>query len=229
MINLLDKIYNSSSGVYQIRNIINNNSYIGSTNNLYRRYKEHKSKLKSKNNQNVYLQNAVNKYGLENFEFSLIAITKDYKKLEQWLIDTGKFKYNLDLIVKMPGNFNKTLRSLTDIQVKQIRWLLAQGCLNKFIAKYFNSSRTTIYEISINTRYQDIIGILECPEIENQIPKKQSYRKSKYLNDLPYIIDELNKGRLYNSIAEEFKCDRRNIRYLVKDRVEARKPFFQKS
>ena len=167
MINLLDKIYNSSSGVYQIRNIINNNSYIGSTNNLYRRYKEHKSKLKSKNNQNVYLQNAVSKYGLENFEFSLIAVTKDYKKLEQWLIDTGKFKYNLDLIVKMPGNLNKSLRSLTDVQVKQIRWLLDQGCLSKFIAKYFNSNRNLIWEISTNIRYQDVIGKLECPEIES--------------------------------------------------------------
>lgn len=62
----------SKSGIYKIKNIINNKVYIGSTNNLTKRLREHKSSLKNGNHYNYHLQNAYELYKIENFEFSIL-------------------------------------------------------------------------------------------------------------------------------------------------------------
>lgn len=57
--------------VYQITNLINNKKYFGSTNNVERRWREHKSNSLNSNSHhyNYPLQQAFRKYGLENFKF----------------------------------------------------------------------------------------------------------------------------------------------------------------
>ena len=58
------------SGIYCITNKINNKKYIGQSKNIYKRWKQHKNKIKS--NDNNYLYNAIRLYGLENFSFEII-------------------------------------------------------------------------------------------------------------------------------------------------------------
>jgi group I intron endonuclease len=60
------------SGLYKIQNTKNNKFYIGSSVNIPLRWKEHKWDLKNNKHHNVHLQFAVNKYGLQNFEFNVI-------------------------------------------------------------------------------------------------------------------------------------------------------------
>lgn len=55
--------------VYFILNKINNKFYIGSTALLTKRRKNHFKTFRGKRHTNKHLQNAVNKYGVENFEF----------------------------------------------------------------------------------------------------------------------------------------------------------------
>lgn len=79
------------SGVYQIRNVINNKIYIGSSKNIYKRWKTHISRLKYNKHCNSYLQSAWNKYGEDNFEFSILEEVNnldELKNLEQYYIDT---------------------------------------------------------------------------------------------------------------------------------------------
>lgn len=68
----------SDIGVYKITNIKNGKIYVGSTRkSFYSRYKSHLSKLRTNNHKGYpHLQNAVNKYGIKNFEFSIIEICK---------------------------------------------------------------------------------------------------------------------------------------------------------
>lgn len=54
--------------IYKITNNINGKSYIGKTNNIERRWKEHKSG----NGGTAILDKAFNKYGIQNFTFSVI-------------------------------------------------------------------------------------------------------------------------------------------------------------
>lgn len=55
--------------IYFIVNLVNFDYYIGCTADLTRRRKNHFKALRHSYHKNIKLQNAVNKYGLENFEF----------------------------------------------------------------------------------------------------------------------------------------------------------------
>jgi group I intron endonuclease len=65
------------SGIYQIRNLVNNKIYVGSTENFGIRKKRHFYQLKKGNHTNIHLQNAYNKYGKESFIFEIIEYVKN--------------------------------------------------------------------------------------------------------------------------------------------------------
>ena len=72
MSNKSGSIY-SRTGIYGIRNKINNHVYIGKTSmNFGDRWDSHKSLLRNNKHFNNYLQNAWNKYGENNFEFIVV-------------------------------------------------------------------------------------------------------------------------------------------------------------
>jgi len=74
MKNLISKNNYYSSGIYQIKNIINDNIYIGSAYNLYDRFRTHYSNLKLNKHDNQHLQNSYNKYGTDSFVFEVVEI-----------------------------------------------------------------------------------------------------------------------------------------------------------
>lgn len=62
------------SGIYKITNLTNQMFYIGSSQNLIKRWRDHRSVLNVNTHKNIYLQNAWNKYGKVNFEFEILEI-----------------------------------------------------------------------------------------------------------------------------------------------------------
>ncbi len=60
--------------VYKITNLVNNKCYIGSSNNVYQRWNEHKdnSRRPNSNSYNYPLQQAFRKYGEQNFKFEIL-------------------------------------------------------------------------------------------------------------------------------------------------------------
>lgn len=65
---------NEVGGIYEIRNINNNKVYVGKTINFKRRYNTYKSayKTKRKSHINDYLMNAIDKHGVESFQFNML-------------------------------------------------------------------------------------------------------------------------------------------------------------
>lgn len=63
------------SGVYKITNIVNGMFYIGSSDDVYQRWNEHKSKLRRNVHHNPKLQHAWNFYGGDKFTFEIIEET----------------------------------------------------------------------------------------------------------------------------------------------------------
>lgn len=57
-------------GIYKIRNCINGKVYIGQSINIKNRWKAHKDNITTIYNHPLY--NAFRKYGISNFEFSII-------------------------------------------------------------------------------------------------------------------------------------------------------------
>jgi group I intron endonuclease len=89
------------SGVYAIRNSVNNKQYIGSSVCLRKRRSEHFSQLKCNCHGNRKLQNAWNKYCARSFVFEILEIVDDRNELivrEQFWIDKTNavdFGYNI--------------------------------------------------------------------------------------------------------------------------------------
>jgi len=89
--------------IYKIRNIITNKCYIGETkkSNPLLRWNEHKSKIQ-KGIGCPALQDAVNKYGIENFKFEVLIIC----------FDEDRYKYEIEYIKKYntmaPNGYNLT-------------------------------------------------------------------------------------------------------------------------
>ena len=86
--------YKDKVGIYLITNQINHNVYIGQTNDRFiERYWNHKWKLNNNSHDNIYLQNSWNKYGEENFTYSILHILSNndnINELERYYIN--KFK-----------------------------------------------------------------------------------------------------------------------------------------
>lgn len=61
-------------GIYKITNKINGKTYIGQSRNIYKRWHGHKETCKRTKYKDVLLYKAMNKYGIENFEFEIIEI-----------------------------------------------------------------------------------------------------------------------------------------------------------
>lgn len=91
------------SGIYQIKNLVNGNIYIGSAVHIQKRWIVHKSQLRKKKHDNPHLQAACNKYGIENFELQIMAkCPVEYLlKMEQWFLDSLNPEYN---ILKIAGS-----------------------------------------------------------------------------------------------------------------------------
>ncbi|MBC8640177.1 GIY-YIG nuclease family protein [Caballeronia sp. EK] len=86
----------SAAGIYRITNLVNGKSYTGSGKKVERRLADHKQGT----NSNVHLQNAIRKYGIENFAFDQIISVLDPAALleyEQAAIDSVpvEMRYNI--------------------------------------------------------------------------------------------------------------------------------------
>lgn len=89
------------SGIYKITNKMNSKFYIGSSNNIKRRWRHHRSSLKRGTHSNVHLQRAYDKHGLSAFTFEVIREVEGSSLLreEQKMLDTlkpfGEVGYNI--------------------------------------------------------------------------------------------------------------------------------------
>lgn len=102
----------SKPGIYQIVNTINGDRYIGSSVNIWVRWKYHTSTLRNNIHHNKYMQRAWNKYGENAFILKPLLICNKNKlsKYEQSCLDIMKPEYNIsnDVIAPMRGiNFSQ--------------------------------------------------------------------------------------------------------------------------
>lgn len=84
------------SGVYKITNIVTGDFYIGSSKDVKHRWACHKIPSKWKKCPNNPLYKDMQKYGVEKFEFQVIAEVEidKLKEKEQWFIEKLKPTYN---------------------------------------------------------------------------------------------------------------------------------------
>lgn len=98
MIFKIEEKYKHECGIYCIRNIINDNVYIGqTTEGFYERWIRHSNMLKNGKHFNAHLQRAYDKYGSDNFEMTILEICNDISNisiLEAKYISEYKKRHN---------------------------------------------------------------------------------------------------------------------------------------
>lgn len=100
MIFKVSKSDKNKIGVYCITNEVNGKIYIGSTgNSFYTRYSQHVADYKKGKHNGVSLKRAFDKYGIDNFSFTVVCVCSKDERLvmEQFYIDKGT-DYNSALI-----------------------------------------------------------------------------------------------------------------------------------
>lgn len=96
--------YKDNYGIYGIINKINGKVYVGQTGERFlRRYWHHQWKLRDNSHDNMYLQNAWNKYGEDNFDYVVLEVVEDSS-----LLDELEIKY-IDYYKKKNLSYNMLL------------------------------------------------------------------------------------------------------------------------
>lgn len=171
------------AGIYQIRNVLNDKIYIGSSKNIKLRKNMHLSELRRSVHGNPHLQRSFNKYGENSFIFETLftCSEKDLIRLEQYHIDNYKPEYNICTVAgttigtkksdaarkaqsdRMMGNtlykqFYAHKRNAKKIVLKTIKPLVCQINIDTFeiIAKF-----STVKEASEYFNTKSISSILQ--------------------------------------------------------------------
>lgn len=92
-------------GIYQIKNLVNNKMYIGSSVNIANRWTQHLALLNLNKHPNLHLQKSWDKYGKENFTF---AILEEIFTTENIFIKEKEYILKFNTINSING-YNKSL------------------------------------------------------------------------------------------------------------------------
>lgn len=123
VINVNDLENLKKRGVYQIKNLITNKIYIGSTTTYFiYRWRQHQSKLRKGEHKNAHLQSSYIKYGDSNFEYSILYIGTSFEAIrakEQEFIDNfdscdPNKGYNLEVSVDRHVRSEETKRKMSE-------------------------------------------------------------------------------------------------------------------
>jgi len=109
-------------GVYEIKNMVNKKSYIGSSTDIKQRFRKHRHLLKSNKHPNYKLQLDWNLFGEQNFLFSIKihAPINDIKNLEYNFISKRKNIYNIIKTIDGKG-YKQCGEALKNKSVSQIK------------------------------------------------------------------------------------------------------------
>lgn len=95
------------SGIYKIENLINGKVYVGQSNDVKQRWKNHKWAINQEDSKNKPLYRAFKKHGIDNFSFKVI-IECDINDLDELEIYYIKI-YNSCIYVENSDGYNQTI------------------------------------------------------------------------------------------------------------------------
>ena len=148
--------------IYQYTNLINNKIYIGQTNNIDRRVREHKSNAfnpKSVNYNNI-IHKAIRKYGYDNFKIEILETLQDVNydivnEREQYWIKERKSLITQNGYNILEGGKNCSKTFLSDLEIKDIKSLIQQGTPYSIIQQKYPISKTFISDINSGKFFKD--------------------------------------------------------------------------
>jgi len=221
-------IRNMKSGVYIIRNLVNNKAYIGKSKNINQRKNTHFNALRLNKHTNQHLQNSYNKYGKKYFEFNILEYCEEslLPTKEMYYIGLYKNNYNIIQSIDNRHDFPQEMRN----KMKQSK---INNGLTVFIYSYNIDTKeiikwTSIKECSINL---NINRRAIQKVLKNKDLKYKNYQFSKHLNFIKRKNCSnrcKNKVLVYdvnNNLIHIFESVTETSKLLKINRVSIRKAF----
>jgi len=180
------------SGIYIIKNNIDDRVYVGSAVSLAHRKGTHFYQLKNNKHGNSHLQNFVNKYSINNLTFKVIEFCSIAELInrEQYYFDVYKNKFN---IVKYAGS------TLNRVCPKNVRLKISKSLKNANLKGLKKSEETK--------------SRMRKPKSKTHIANiklaQKSVVKTVYQYDLKYNL--INKFESVSGAAKILDIDRRQI------------------
>lgn len=196
--------------IYCYTNKITNRKYVGQTNNIERRKREHRScALNEKSSShNDLFHTKLRQYGEENFEFNIVEeIPNDNidfvnKREKYWIsnLQTNVKDFGYNLTMGGLGN-QKTNRVLTLEEVNMLKDEIKKGQRYSFLMEKYQISTSYISSINHGTYYYNP---------QEQYPLFQYYKTD---NDYQILIDLLLNSELsFKQISEELKIGESTVK-----------------
>ena len=167
-------------GIYKITNLANNKVYIGQSVDIENRWRQHIQELNNNAHINKHLQSSWNKYGSQNFSFSVICECNEDKltELEQYWIDMyGGINSKLNYNNREAGNKGR----------------LSQDSINKCKESAKKVKHNPLSE-STKIKISEALKGRPCPN-----------KGYKHTEEIKKYIGECSRGRKHKPLSEEHR------------------------
>lgn len=183
--------------IYKIKNLINDDFYIGSTQNLVKRYYTHLNHIRTNKNTCIKLIRAVNKYGEENFSFEIIEKCNidNLLEREQHYLDSLNPKYNIS---KKAGS-NLGIKRTEEVKLKKSKlqkekWA-DQNYRKKHLDKLSNNWKKGSLHKMAKITEEDVIQIKL--KINQGLASKEI---SELLNVSCHSVKDIKRGKTWKHV-----------------------------
>lgn len=186
------------SGIYTIRNKVDNKIYVGASINIDKRLGEYKRELKGNYHKNKKLQRAYNQHGKEHFEFELLEECEERFLMSQenyWCnmfsSHDRKFGYNLDPTSPYK---NHRLSAETKDKISAIR-----------IKQYEDKTKNPFYGKKHSSETKRKISESGIGKIKRKHTEEEKKIRSERMKEVPtrsVKVLNIETGRVYNTINE---------------------------
>lgn len=171
------------SGIYLIRNKVNNKIYIGKAKNIYERIRQHINLLNKKSkDENIHLINSWHKYGRENFEYEVLEYCSIDLLEEKELLYIKQFN-SLDRNI----GYNMRLDTSTKcILPEETRKRMSESKKKLYADPNYDNMKHS------HTYWKD------NPEAKKEMAKKVSEKTTKY--KIEQYDKEMNLIKIWDSV-----------------------------
>jgi len=200
--------------VYKITCLINNKIYIGQTIDYKDRIRHHKSKLKRNCNDNKYLQEDYNKYGLNNFTFEILEECKEENLLERetyWINYYGGINnsviYNMLDMYQMNDEIKQSRQGKNNIMY---------GKTHSLKTKQLLRDKNKGKQLSKNHKYKISEGLKNSTihQLANHVRRKASTKYDQIFIDK--LKEEYMQESNYTKIANRYNIQPGVVSNLIK-------------
>lgn len=212
------------TGIYRIKNLVNNKVYVGSSKSIIGRFYTHKNLLSKNKHFNKHLQFSYNKYGLKSFSFDILEVIeindnnlineREEFYIQLYKSNDKKFGYNCR--IKCTTNAG---RKLTDEHIKKLKIShLGKKQSKESIEKIRKSSYKPVYKINSNgeiiSKYTSIIEASEKNNLHRQCISRCCCGNLNSTGGFYWcFVENYKKEKKYKKI----KIQRKNIKYIYEN------------